>query len=282
MDSYKTILSVFRSPDQTERLCLLADGLAGIWQSRVLGFHARPGVSVNVGLRGTELKEWLDQKREHIDEQAANIKAVFEHYASLSGQNWQWRSMDADLVPGGEASLDLARCADLVLINRLEHGSTLMDPDMTLEQLMFETGRPVIVVPKGYPGEKTGQRIVIAWNDTREASRAAFDALPFISNASANSVRLVCPPLPENSPRQLPQGADLAEALARHGVEPEIKTLPGRHADAGAEILAECEEFGADLLVMGAYGHSRLREYVFGGTTETILNSATIPVLLSR
>lgn len=282
MDNYKTILIVFRSPDQAERLCLLTDSLASMWQSHVLGFHARPGISVNVGLRGNELREWLDKKRKLIDEQEANTKAVFEHHASLSGQNWQWRTMDADLMPGGDTSLDLARCADLVLINRLEHGSTLMDPDMTLEQLIFETGRPVMIVPKDYQGQKVGQRIVIAWNGTREASRATFDALPLVSNVSAGCVRIVCPPLPENSPRQLPQGADLAEALARHGVEPVIKSLPGRHTDAGAEILAECEEFGADLLVMGAYGHSRLREYVFGGTTETILNDATIPVLLSR
>jgi nucleotide-binding universal stress UspA family protein len=282
VDSYKTILIVFRSPDQAERLCLLADGLASIRQSHVLGFHARPGVSVNVGLRGSELGDWLDKKRKFIDEQEADTKAIFKHYASLSGQNWQWRSVDADLMPGGDTALDLARCADLVLINRLQHGSTLMYPDMTLEQLMFETGRPVIIVPKDYTGQNTGQRIVIAWNGTRESTRAAFDALPLVSNASAGCVRVVCPPLPENSPRQLPHGADLAEALARHGIEPEIKTLPGRHTDAGAEILAECEEFGADLLVIGAYGHSRLREYVFGGTTETILSDASIPVLMSR
>lgn len=282
MDSYKTILIVFRTPEQAEQLCRLADAMAGTWQSHVVGYHARPGVSVNVGLRGNELKQWLDEKRKSIDEQEIKIKTAFEHHASLSGQNWQWRSLDADLANGGDTALDLARCSDLVLINRLQQGSTLMDPDMTLEQLMFETGRPVIIVPKDYAGEKTGQRIVVAWNDTREASRAAFDALPLISANSPECVRLVCPPVPEGSARQVPRGASLAEAIARHGVEPEVKPLPGRHADAGAEILAECEEFGADLLVMGAYGHSRLREYVFGGTTETILNQASIPVMVSR
>ncbi len=282
MNSYKTILIVFRACEQAEQLCLLANGLADKWQSHVLGYHARPGVSVNVGLRGNDLKAWLDEKRKDADEQEARTKATFAHYASLSGQNWQWRSLDPDLANGGDTALDLARCSDLVLINRLQHGSTLMDPDMTLEQLMFETGRPVIIVPANYTGGKTGQRIVVAWNDTREASRAAFDALPLVSSASAGNVRLVCPPVPEGNSRQLPQGAGLAEVIARHGVEPEIKPLPGRHADAGAEILAECEEFDADLLVMGAYGHSRLREYVFGGTTETILNDAGIPVMVSR
>ncbi len=282
MDSYKTILIVFRSPDEAERLCQLADELAGIWQSHVLGFHARPGVSVNVGLRGSELKLWLEERHKHLARQDAETTAVFNHYSSLSGQSWEWRRVDSDLMPGGDMALDLARFSDIVLINRLERGSSLTDPDMTLEQLIFESGRPVIVIPKNYSKKHSGNRIVIAWNGTSEATRAAFDALPLLHNAASGCIRLVCPPVSEKASRQLPQGADLAEALARHGVELEVKSLPGRHQNAGAEIMAECEEFDADLLVMGAYGHSRLREYVFGGTTETILNESSIPVFLSR
>ncbi len=282
MTGYKTILIVFRSPKEAEALCLLAGNLAGIWQSHVLGFHARPGVSVTVGLRGDALRQWLDEKRKSIDEHEADTKAIFKRFASTPGQSWEWRRVDASQMPSGDMALDLARCADLVLINRLQSGSSLTDPDMTLEQLMFESGRPVLVVPHGYDGRNTVERIVVAWNGTPEATRAAFDSLPLLTNVSADSVRLVCPPVPDKSPPQLPRGADFAEALARHGIQPEVRALPGRHSDAGTEILAQCEEFRADLLVMGAYGHSRLREYVFGGTTETILNDSRIPVLISR
>ena len=282
MTGYKTILIVFRSPGEAERLCLLAGNLAGIWQSHVLGFHARPGVSVNVGLRGDALRQWLDEKRKSIDEQEADTKAIFERFTLSPGQSWEWRRVDAGRMPSGDMALDLARCADLVLINRLQNGSSLTDPDMTLEQLMFESGRPVLVIPMGYRGRHTAERIVVAWNGTLEATRAAFDSLPLLSNVSSDCIRLVCPPVPDKGPSQLPRGADFAEALARHGIEAEVRALPGRHSDAGLEILAQCEEFGADLLVMGAYGHSRLREYVFGGTTETILNDSRIPVLISR
>ncbi len=282
MTGYKTILTVFRSPEDAERLCQLASSLAGIWQSHVVGFHARPGVSINVGLRGEALRLWLDAKRKSIEEQDADTRAIFERYASSPGQSWEWRQVEAAAMPSGDIAQDLARCSDLVLISRLESGSSLTDPDMTLEQLMFGSGRPVIVMPANYPGQQTGQRIVIAWNGTHEATRAAFDSLPLLLNVPSDNIRLVCPPAPDKASPQLPLGADLAEALARHGVEPEVRALPGRHADAGAEILAQCEEFGADLLVMGAYGHSRLREYVFGGTTETILNDSRIPVLISR
>ena len=282
MTGYKTILVVFRSPGEAEHLCLLASELAGIWQSHVLGFHARPGVSVNVGLRGTALRHWLDAKRKSIEEKDAATKAIFERHSSSPGQSWEWRQVDADLMPRGDMALDLARCADLVLISRLARGSSVTDPDMTLEQLMFDSGRPVLVMPEHYSGRHLGQRIVIAWNGALEATRAAFDSLPLLLTASAHSIRLVCPPAPENSAAQLPQGADLAEALARHGIEPEVTALPGRHSNAGAEILAQCEEFDADLLVMGGYGHSRLREYVFGGATEMVLNDAQIPILISR
>ncbi len=282
MTGYKTILIVFRSPEDAEHLCRLASNLADNWQSHVVGFHARPGVSVNVGLRGDALWQWLEQKRRSIDEQDADMKAVFESHASSAGQSWEWRHVNVDKMPSDDMALDVAKCADIVLINRLQRGSSVADPDMTLEQLMFESGRPLMVVPSNYRGKQSGQRIVIAWNGTREATRAAFDALPLLANASSASVRVVCPPAPDQGPRQLPQGADIAETLARHGIEAEVNSLPGRHSDAGVEILAQCEEFGADLLVMGAYGHSRLREYVFGGTTETVLNDSPIPVLISR
>lgn len=282
MTGYRTILVVFRSPEEAENLCLLASNLAGIRQSHVLGFHARPGISVNVGLRGDALKQWLEEKRKSIDEHEADTKAIFTRHSASSRQNWEWRQVEADLMPSGDMALDFARCADLVLVGRLESGSSLTDPDMTLEQLMFESGRPVVVIPKNYSGQHIGQRIVVAWNGTLEASRAAFDSLPLLSNTTAKSVRLVCPPAPDKGSPQLPQGTDLAEALARHGIEPEVRALPGRRSNAGLEILAQCEEFDADLLVMGAYGHSRLREYVFGGTTETVLNDCRIPILVSR
>ena len=282
MTGYKTILVVFRSPEEAEHLCLLAGNLAGIWQSHVLGFHARPGVSVNVGLRGDALRQWLDAKRKSIDEREAATKAVFERYSSSPGQGWEWREIDADFMPSGDMALDLARCADLVLISRLERGSSITDPDMTLEQLMFDSGRPVLVVPKDYRGRHTGQRIVIAWNGTLEASRAVFDSLPLLLAASGGNIRIICPPAPDKGPSQLPQGTDLAAALARHGIETVVGPLPDHLFDAGSDILAQCTEFDADLLVMGAYGHSRVREYVFGGTTETVLNDARIPILISR
>ncbi len=282
MSGYKTILTVFRSPDDADCQCRLACDIANRWQAHLLGFHAKPGLAVHTGLRGPDLDEWLDQKRQRIERCNSLIRTSVEQSATSSGLNWDWREVEGRLEPTGYAAAELARCADIVIIDRLERGSSLVDPDMTLEQLMFGTGRPLLIVPPNCEARQVGRRIVVAWNGTRQASRAAFDALPLLASHENEAIRLVCPSPLEHGLNQIAIGAELAAALARHNVKLEVKTLPGRHSDAGAEIMAECEEFGADLLVMGAYGHSRLREYVFGGTTETILNASTIPVLISH
>ena len=147
---------------------------------------------------------------------------------------------------------------------------------------MFDSGRPVLEVPKDFKQHHCGQRIVIAWNGTLEAARAAFDSLPLLLKTTSDRIRIVCPQAPDKEPKKSPSGADLARTLARHGIEADYRTLQDRIANSGPDILAQCREFEADLLVMGAYGHSRLREYVFGGTTETILNDSQIPLLISR
>jgi nucleotide-binding universal stress UspA family protein len=282
MSAYKTILIVFRSPDDAQCLCSLASDIATRWQSHIVGLYARPALSVHIGLRGKELQEWLADKRKLIDQYNTAIKKSFDNAAGSTDLNWEWRELADHMEPSGDAALEMALCSDLTIIDRLERGSSLVDPDVTLEQLVFGSGRPVLIVPPGCKHQQLGRRMIVAWNGTRESSRAAFDALPLITSDATQAARLVCPPAPERGPRQLPLGAEFAESLARHEIELEVKALPGRHSNAGPEILAECEEFGADLVVMGAYGHSRLREYVFGGTTETILNDCTLPMLISH
>ena len=282
MSGYKSMLTVFRSPDDAAAVCRLATGIATNWDSHLVGFHARPGLAINTGLRGPELDRWLDDKRRAIEHCNALIRAAVEQSAVSSGRQWDWREMTMPAEPAGDTAVALARCCDLVVIDRLKRQASLIDPDMTLEQLIFESGRPVLMVPTGCRSSQLGQRIVVAWNGTCEACRAVYDALPLLAHEGVEEIRLVCPPAPDHGPRHLPPGVDLAAALARHGIDLEVAALPGRHANAGPEIMAQCEEFGADLLVMGGYGHSRLREYVFGGTTETIMNESQIPVLISR
>jgi nucleotide-binding universal stress UspA family protein len=149
------------------------------------------------------------------------------------------------------------------------------------EQVILGCGRPALVIPYIGPPATLGERVVVAWDASREAARAVNDALPLLERAKTVSVVTI-------NPRQQPfghgeePGADIGLHLARHDVKIEVERVVSRDIDVANTILSQVANEGADLLVMGAYGHSRLREYVLGGVTRTILAEMTVPVLMSH
>ena len=140
------------------------------------------------------------------------------------------------------------------------------------EELVAAAGVPVLVLPADTP-EHLGRTVLVAWNGSREAARAAHDALPFLTRGAGLVV--LCA-VGEDAARHLD---DAATMLARHGVPVRAERVPGSDAGAGEILLARAAAHGADLLVMGAYGHARLRELVFGGATRDTLRQARLPVL---
>ena len=125
------------------------------------------------------------------------------------------------------------------------------------------------------------RRILVAWNATRESIRAVADALPLLVKAKAVQVLVVDHERNRAGHGQEP-GADIARHLTRHGAQVEVQRLSSGGKDVGQLLLSQAAAFGAELLVMGAYGHSQLREWMFGGVTRTVLYQAVLPVLLSR
>jgi len=147
------------------------------------------------------------------------------------------------------------------------------------EELALGVGRPVLVVPRYGTFETVGQRVLIAWNGSREATRAVNDAIPILKMATKVTVLSVDP---EGEPdRRLP-GADLALHLARHGIAAEAESTQALDIGVGDVLLSRAADLGADLIVMGAYGHSRLREMMLGGATRHLLQHMTVPVLMSH
>jgi nucleotide-binding universal stress UspA family protein len=124
-----------------------------------------------------------------------------------------------------------------------------------------------------------GERVLVAWNGTRESTRAVHDALPMLVRAHSVAVMEVNPK-PDETPRIA--GADMATHLARHGVRAEVSSIVADEIDVGDAILSRGADLGADLVVMGAYGHSRLREFAFGGVTRHVFKHMTVPVLMSH
>ncbi|WP_374332840.1 universal stress protein, partial [Aestuariivirga sp.] len=173
------------------------------------------------------------------------------------------------------------RVADLVILSATNPEEiTGVERDF-VEQAVMALGRPVVVLPyKGNATVSLGE-VVIGWDGGREAARASFDALPLLKKAG--KVRVVrIDPQKDPSLRGSVAGADLAEALSRHGVKAEAQGYPTDGQDEGQALMRCAEDIGAGLIVMGAYGHSRLAEFIFGGATRFVLNRLVCPVLMSH
>ncbi len=218
--------------------------------------------------------EWQEAWSE---EQATKARQAVDDAARRTGQDIEWRLVRGD---AGSVSLLHSRYADLVVVSQ---GATESE-DATVadglpETLVMGSGRPALIVPRYGKCPTLGARVMVAWNRTREAARAVHDALPILRGAEAVTVMEVNPRTGETS--HIP-GAEIATHLARHGVKAEVSSTVADEIEVGDAILSRLADLGADLLVMGAYGHSRLREYAFGGATLHILRHMTVPVLMSH
>lgn len=169
-----------------------------------------------------------------------------------------------------------ARYADLVVV-----GQAPASEGGIAENLVLNVGRPVLVVPRSWEHRPIGQRLMVAWNARREATRALTDALPLLQRAKHVDVVTVNAEPQREGHGELP-GADIALYLARHGVKANVLATQAEDIDVGEWLLSRAADLGADMMVMGAYGHSRLRELVLGGATRTVLESMTVPVLMSH
>ena len=207
----------------------------------------------------------------------ARSEGEFNKQASAAGmRSMEWRGAVDDLV---EAMTLHARYADLVVIGQRDDAESSQVPADFPERLVLAAGRPVLILPTVGSFPTIGKRILVAWNPSREATRAVTDAIPLLQRADSVHVMAVNPKAGEHG--GVP-GADIGLYLARHGVRVEVKTDHGAEIDVGNELLSRAADLDADLIVMGGYGHSRLKEWVLGGATRTILESMTAPVLMSH
>ena len=179
-----------------------------------------------------------------------------------------------------EALATNARYADLVILGQAGPDDADV-PRYLPEEVTLASGRPSLVIPYIGPGATLGQRVSVAWDASREAARAVNDALPILQRAQAVGVVTVNPREGPSGHGEQP-GADIALHLARHGIKVEVQRVESRDVDVANTILSHIADRSSDLLVMGAYGHSRLRELVLGGVTRTILHDMTVPVFMAH
>ena len=172
-----------------------------------------------------------------------------------------------------------ARYADLVVLGQPDSENGGEVDAQVPEDVVLSAGRPALVVPYIGAGEEIGKRVLIAWDGGREAARAVNDALPLLEKAEFVAVLVVNPS--QGAHGEEP-GADIALHLARHGIAVEAQHIEVRDLSTGNALLSRLADEAIDLLVMGAYGHSRLREMVLGGVTREVFQQMTVPVLMSH
>lgn len=217
----------------------------------------------------------------HLDALRARAgKALLEFESQARGM--EVRSFESMLIDdeAGAGICLRARYSDLVVIGQFDpdEPSPVVMPDFP-EFVVLNSGRPVLIVPHAGRLDVPGRRIVVAWDAGVSATRALVNALPMLKHAQAVDVVVFNPGADGKAHGEQP-GADIALYLARHGVR--VNVVPQRtEADIGEALLSLAADLGADLLVMGGYGHSRFRELLLGGVTRTVLQSMTIPVLMS-
>lgn len=185
------------------------------------------------------------------------------------------------LYPQNAAALQ-ARYADITVLPAMPRdGADNMFVHDFFHDILRHSGRPVLVVPEGSTAALPPKRVVIAWKPTREASRAIADAMPLLRKAEAVDVLVIDPVVGESAYGGEP-GADIATHLAHHGLTVNVVTRPSMNFSVTYALLEYARTVGADLIVAGGYGHSRLREAVLGGTTRELLQTTHLPVLFSH
>jgi nucleotide-binding universal stress UspA family protein len=211
-----------------------------------------------------------------LEEEAQRAEATFWARAGRGEAQVEWRKVEGQLLTTATGH---ARYADLTIVGQ---GLDLV-PAGTLavlpETLALGVGRPVLVVPRYGSFPTVGRRVLVAWNGSREATRAVNDAIPILRRAEEVTVLAIDSDM--KGVVRIP-GADIALHLARHGVKVQADTIAGADISVGDLLLNYAADHGIDLTVMGAYGHSRLREMVLGGATRHLLQHMTAPVLLSH
>ena len=222
---------------------------------------------------------------EVIDVQLAEnqdaAKAAIERFTtatSRAGISAEPVTLSASLAGAGDQFGRIARRFDLAIVGQAKPDRSEID-EMIAESTLFESGRPVIMVPYIQKSPLQLDRVMACWDGSRPAARGIADAMPLLEKAGQVELVIVDN---ERGKQDEIEGADMGQHLARHGLKVDVKRIPGGNIDVADALLSHVSDSGINFIIMGGYGHSRLREFVLGGVTHSIMRSMTVPVLMSH
>jgi nucleotide-binding universal stress UspA family protein len=255
-----------------------AASVAEAFGAHVLGVAVSYEPVIPGTLLGGIPPEIIESQRAEADKKSRAAIARFEQAVKRTGVSAETRIISASIAGAADQIGRIGRRYDLVVVGQPERQKSLPD-EVVDESVLFESGRPVVFVPFIHKGGMKIDRIMVCWDGGRAAARAVADALPFLKKAK--QVEIVIVSDKPGKKDEIP-GADLGQHLARHGLKVDVKRITSPDIDVASTILSYAADSSADMIVMGGYGHSRLREFVLGGATRGLLQAMTVPVLMSH
>jgi nucleotide-binding universal stress UspA family protein len=278
--SFKTIVVHVDDSPRTGQRLNAAVRLAVDCGAELVGIYLVPTIELSLSVAALLPDDVVAGRLRETGDAQHRAEALFREAAATAGLTAiEWR---APAGPAIGAAVAHARCADLTVVGqaRSDDVDAAFRSELTTT-LMLSTGRPMLIVPFIGVSPAMGDKVLVAWDGGREASRAIADALPILERAKEVVVVSIDDD-PEHPVADAPAQARLAGFLRRHGVEARIQHYDGSHSEIAERLLSHAADMGSTLIVMGGYGHARLREMVLGGATRSVLESMTVPVLMSH
>jgi nucleotide-binding universal stress UspA family protein len=254
--------------------------LARRHNAHVIGLHTVEALMVYPGIAMHIPDKIFEAYGQSQRKQSAALKALFEKYVQVEDFLAEWRLVKSQSETAVERIVESAQCADLVVLPAAGSDAQHNGHARLLEAVIRDGGRPALVVPKDFKAETLGQDILIGWNGTREAARAAHDARTLLHEGDNAHIVRVNEHYHE-SHRDV-TASDLAAAFARHGIKTTLVERSWERPGVAAALNEEAFERGADMIAVGAFGHSRTYDPVIGAATRELLRNADFPVLFSR
>jgi len=253
--------------------------LAEKFDARVVGLFVRSLPYVPHFVAAQIGPDIYETQKKIAEREEMSVRKLFLERCEKAGRPGEWRCDDGDVI---EAICMHSKYVDLVVVGQYNPEEDHREGELGLtDNVVMDAGRPVLVVPYAGHFPTVGDRIMLGWNASRESARAAHDSLPFMQVAKTVQVVAANPQDSGDAHGDLPCAA-ITGHLARHNINAEAKTVYAEDMNVGALLLSRAADDGADMLITGAYGRSRLREMILGGVTRHLLAHMTIPVLMSH
>lgn len=291
--AYRRLLLPMTGTAAGEAALATALMVARIWGAHVHCLHVRVDARdvaplAGEGLSGAMIEEMMAATERESGDRAGRVRALFERFAATAGDVTIAHSAETALKSGGptlsfesiagreeDIVAQQSRLYDMAVVPHPEGGEDVSSSD-ALHAVLFDSGRPVLIAPRVAPAT-IGTRICCAWNGTAESAAAMAAALPWLHRADARRILYA-----DDYQRRGPKVEGILAYLHWHEIQAEAMQFKPITKDVGAGLLGAVRDFEADLLCMGAYSHSRLRQLILGGVTRHVLENADVPVLMCR